>query len=263
MINGFVHDRIVEDGVSPKTVNRCREVLHRLFKYAIAQYGYICPDKRYKNPVEGVQRIKESTKAISWLTFDDITEQLSALEGHPTIHALVALYIYAGLRREEALWLTHDDVDLNRRLIRVQAKTVEGESWETKTKKNRVVPISRALLNILRNYQPSHKAVWFFPSPNGKRWHPDNFSEDLRDINRECGLSWSCLDFRHTFGSHLAQKGESLYKIAELMGNSPEICRKHYAALVPEEMHDTVEFTDKSKSSFIIPAEQPRLRLVR
>ncbi len=37
-------------------------------------------------------------------------------------------------------------------------------------------------------------------------------------------------------------KGESLYKISELMGNSPEICRRHYAALVPEKMRDTVEF---------------------
>jgi hypothetical protein len=27
------------------------------------------------------------------------------------------------------------------------------------------------------------------------------------------------------------------------MRNSPEICRRHYAALIPEEMHDTVEFT--------------------
>ena len=37
-------------------------------------------------------------------------------------------------------------------------------------------------------------------------------------------------------------KGESLYKISEPMGNSPEICRRHYAALIPEEMWDTVEF---------------------
>jgi site-specific recombinase XerD len=81
-----------------------------------------------------------------------------------------------------------------------------------------------------------------FPSPRGMRWDPDNFSEDLRGVNREHELDWSCLDFRHTFGSHLAQKGESLYKIAELMGNSPEICRRHYAALVPEKMHDVVEF---------------------
>ena len=37
-------------------------------------------------------------------------------------------------------------------------------------------------------------------------------------------------------------KGESLYKIATLMGNSPDICRRHYAALIPEKMADVVEF---------------------
>ena len=47
----------------------------------------------------------------------------------------------------------------------------------------------------------------------------------------------------------MAQKGESLYKIAQLMGNSPEICRRHYAALMPEKMHDTVEFeVDSSRA---------------
>lgn len=34
----------------------------------------------------------------------------------------------------------------------------------------------------------------------------------------------------------------SLYKIAELMGNSPEICLRHYAALMPEMMHDRAPF---------------------
>ena len=48
--------------------------------------------------------------------------------------------------------------------------------------------------------------------------------------------------YRHTFGSHLAQKGVSFCKISEMMGNSPEICRKHYATLTPQEMHREVEF---------------------
>jgi hypothetical protein len=47
---------------------------------------------------------------------------------------------------------------------------------------------------------------------------------------------------RHTFGSQLATKGESLYKISALMGNSPEICRRHYAALMPETLAQSVEF---------------------
>ena len=122
--------------------------------------------------------------------------------------------------------------------------------------------------------------IWFFPSPNRKRWDPDNFSQDLRKLNTDADLDWSCLDFRHTFGSHLAQKGESLYKIAELMGNSPNICRRHYAALIPELMQNTVDFNKEvsveSKSNVEVMLEEilerldgekdekkPRLRLVK
>lgn len=85
-------------------------------------------------------------------------------------------------------------------------------------------------------------AGWFFPSPRGTRWDPDNFAADLRKANREAELKWTCLDNRHTFGSQLAQRGVSLYKIATLLGNSPEICRRHYAALIPEAMGAEVEF---------------------
>jgi integrase len=189
-----------------------------------------------------VPRRREPPPTIRFLSAEDITRQLAALEPYGTIRALMAVYIYAGLRREEALWLTHDDVDMQRRLIRVVAKAAEGKSRQPKTKRNRVVPVSAALLRILGAHIPKHACTWRFPSPTGRRWDPDNFSHDLWAINCRHGLSWSCLDFRHTFGSHLAQKGESLYKIAELMGNSPDICRRHYAALIPEKMHDVVEF---------------------
>ena len=41
-----------------------------------------------------------------------IDEQLYALRETPQLQTMVALYIFAGLRREEALWLTVDDVQL-------------------------------------------------------------------------------------------------------------------------------------------------------
>jgi len=53
---------------------------------------------------------------------------------------------------------------------------------------------------------------WFFPSLKGKHYDPDNFSRDLRKANQKAGLKWTCLDYRHTFGSQLAMKGESLHK---------------------------------------------------
>jgi len=248
-IESFLARRILEDGIAPKTANRYREVLHRMFNFAIKNWQFISVDRRYTNPAAMVERRPEPAHTIRFLSISQIQQQLKALQEKTTLHAIVATLIYSGLRRSEALWLTVDDVDMEQRLIHIQAKTIDEEYWQPKTRRNRTVPISSALHEILVKYRPERKALWFFPSPQGKRWDPDNFSDDLRKINKEQGLSWSCLDFRHTFGSHLAQKGVSLYKIAALMGNSPDICSKHYAALMPEKMHDAVEFeTDNSSA---------------
>lgn len=242
VINRFLSERIERNRWAPKTANLMRQILHKFFEYAIKYHGFCSRDRRYPNPVGCVERFREPAPEIRFLSLEEIDQQLKLLEKHPVIYVITAVYIFAGLRREEALWLTCDDVDLDSRLIRVQAKTVNGEYWQPKTKRNRVIPISNALYKILSGYNSPKNCTWFFPSPNGKRWDPDNFSQDLRKINNANGLVWNCHYFRHTFGSHLAQKGESLYKIAELLGNSPDICRRHYAALMPERMRDTVEF---------------------
>jgi len=106
------------------------------------------------------------------------------------------------------------------------------------------VPISRALRAWLDRYTPGPSfGDWYFPSPKGSRYDVDNFSQALRAANQKAGLSWTCLIYRHTFGGQLAMKGESLYKIATLMGNSPQICRRRYPALLPETLGASVEFT--------------------
>lgn len=150
------------------------------------------------------------------------------------------------LRRDEALWLQLADVDLKTGtygMIRIRAKEIDGEFWQPKTRKNRAVPISSALRACLDRWTPPKSDQrWYFPSPEGCRYDPDNSSQALRKVQKKANLKWACLDFRHTFGSQLAMKGESLYKISTLLGNSPEICRRHYAALVPDTMVDSVEF---------------------
>jgi len=246
-IADFIRESIQRYELQSKTANRYREVLHRLFSWAMDEGGVRMPAG--VNPVDKVKRYKESAPQIRFLSLDQIDEQLEVLKEPPVLCTLVAVYIYAGLRREEALWLTAEDVDLNagkHGIIRVQAKTVAGETWQPKTKVNRVVPISSVLRTFLDHYErPEVPGRWYFPSPRGKRWDANNFSETLRRINRAAGLSWSCLHFRHAFGSLLAMKGESLYKISTLMGNSPDICRRHYAALSPEALVQSVEFDER------------------
>lgn len=257
---GALIDFLVRDrGLKPKTANHYRSIIRRLFNWAAESHGVRLPGNT--NPATKVRPYKERAPEIRYLSLPQIDEQLDALRFKPTLQTMVAVLIYAGLRREELMWLTHDDVILSRRggghgLIRVQAKTVQlpdgPRSWQPKTRVNRAVPISAALRVHLDRYTamaqpftPDARSAggWFFPSPEGMLWDPDNFSgRFLKQANRDAGLPWTCLDYRHTFGSQLAQKGVSLYKISTLMGNSPEICRRHYASLVPEAMCEEVEF---------------------
>jgi len=231
-------------GLAPKTANRYREILVRLFNWAMQQRDVRMPGDR--NPAAKVERYRESAPEIRYLSLAQIDEQLAALADQPQLQAMVAVLIYAGLRREELLWLTLADVEIPNerpRVIHVRAKTVNGESWEAKTKQNRSVPISSTLYKYLKDYTPRPSiGGWYFPSPEGCRWDPDNFSNHLRRTSKITGQSWTCLDYRHSFGSHLAQSGISLYQIATLMGNSPEICRRHYASLSPQCLSLAVEF---------------------
>lgn len=235
-INIFLEHRRSREHVSPATQLRDREILHKFFVWASGHYGIA------GNPVRQTKRPVVDAPIIRFLEKEDINRQLNALGPEPQLRAMVAVLIYAGLRREEVLWLTHDDVDLGRNMIYVRAKSIGGEHWQPKTKRNRAVPISRSLLVILRNYTSDRGCAWFFPSPVGERIHPATFSRRIALTNKRSALDWTCLDFRHTFGSQLAKRGISLYKISALMGNSPEICRRHYAAIRTEYLHDDVEF---------------------
>ncbi len=59
-------------------------------------------------------------------------------------------------------------------------------------------------------------------------------AEELKTaLNR---IGWN--SFRHTFGSLLAQGGVSIDKISSWMGNTPEVCRRHYAQFVPRDRRD-------------------------
>ncbi|HWB52842.1 MAG TPA: tyrosine-type recombinase/integrase [Tepidisphaeraceae bacterium] len=255
-IASFITSRVSSRGLAPKTANRYREILVRLFNWAMSQQGIRVPGG--KNPALAVERYRERAPEISFLKLEQIEEQLLALENNLQLQVMVAVLIYAGLRREELIWLTHEDVDFaagKYGILRIQAKTIGDESWQPKTKINRGVPISSQLRFYLDKWRlKGNKSLWLFPNSKGGRYDPDNFSSDLRALNAKAGLDWTNLDFRHTFGSQLAMKGESLYKIATLMGNSPEICRRHYAALLPESLITSVEFGVTSPRPASAPA---------
>ena len=54
-------------------------------------------------------------------------------------------------------------------------------------------------------------------------------------------------DCRHTFASHLVQKGASLRAVADLLGHTSLDMVMRYSHLAPSHLHDTVNLINKPK----------------
>lgn len=220
-------------GRAPKTLNRAREVVHTLFAWLVRR------EELQKNPIDRVEKRPEPAPIITYLDSADISALLDVFEGN-ALAPVVSVLVFAGLRRSEACWLRADDYDRGRELLAIRRKVIGGETWEPKTKRNRVVPVSARLAEVLHQVEPH--GGWLLASPRGKRWDPDNLSTRFRRKVRAAGLPWRIADLRHTFGTHLVRRGVSLPKVAALMGNSPEIVRRHYAHVTTEDLHQDVAF---------------------
>lgn len=225
--------RRAEAGAAPRTLNHVRCCVHTLFEWLIDQ------ELIERNPVARVRRVAERAPEISYLRTEEVDQLLAMFQGH-VLEGAVAMLVCTGLRRDELVWLRGQDVDLERRMVRVVAKTVDGGTWQSKTKRNRQVPISNRLVRVLERVGIGSK--WAFPTPSGERWRGDSLYWFFTKVVQAHGKPWTILDLRHTFATQLAAKGVSLAKIAALMGNSPEICRRHYAHIATEDMHSDVEF---------------------
>lgn len=87
-IAAFISSRMKSRGLAPKTANRYREILTRLFNWAMSQHGVRMP--REKNPAAAVERYKEHAPEISFLTLEQINQQLDALSQNVKMQAMVA-----------------------------------------------------------------------------------------------------------------------------------------------------------------------------
>jgi len=209
------------------TRNRHLAVLSRFYRWAV-RHGVPA------NPVAGIRQLREpEPEEIAYLTR---VERDALLEAPCLLPDKLAVWIacYAGLRVGEIQRLGWESVNLP------QARLVVTKS---KTGKRRVVPLAGPLKRVLAAIpapQRKGRVIGWPESENAWRGRGDMLVARLK---REpaCAafadrIGWT--PFRHTFGSLLAQAGVSLDKISAWMGNTPAVCRRHYAEFVPRDAHD-------------------------
>lgn len=128
--------------------------------------------------------------------------------------AVVTLIYSGGLRVSEAVNVKLHDIDLNRGLISIR---------QSKSKKDRQVPLSQRFRIVLKEYLKEYKPkAYLFEGQKGGKYSVKSiqniFSNACKKANIEKPATVHTL--RHSFATHLLEKGTDLRVIQELLGHS-------------------------------------------
>jgi integrase/recombinase XerD len=142
------------------------------------------------------------------------------------------------LRRSELLNLKPDNIDANRHLLLI---------LNAKGKKDRVVPISDKVIELLRVYYKSYKPeTWLFEGQKAGEKYSERslqlvFKQSLNKagIKKAATLHW----LRHSYATHLLESGTDLRYIQELLGHKSSKTTEIYT-------HVTEKSLAKIKSPF-------------
>jgi integrase len=145
----------------------------------------------------------------------------------------VTLYS-TGLRLSEGLGLEVGDIDRHRMRIHVRAG---------KGNKDRYVPITEALLHMLRKWWKSHENPrLLFPNPSGgaKRireavapMHAGGVQAAMRAAVADCGihLRMTVHSLRHLFSTHMLELGVDLRELQSILGHVSPVTTARYTHL--------------------------------
>ncbi|MCD8350385.1 MAG: tyrosine recombinase XerC [Planctomycetaceae bacterium] len=234
MIRSFMAD-LGEKGVSRQTVARKIAALRSFYKYMLRQ-GRVTV-----NPARVVHTPKLEKKIPAFLTVAMMERLLAAPEGGTFTgsrdKAILELIYSAGLRSFELVGLDHADIDLERRVLRLKGKGM----------KERINPVGRyaiaALEDYLRQKATHHDRDRFDPQAvflnfRGQRLTTRSVRRMLSHYASLAGLpaDVSPHTLRHSFATHLLQRGADLRVVQELLGHENISTTQIYTHITAAEM---------------------------
>ena len=143
-------------------------------------------------------------------------EVLRLLEAAPSFsyHVIFSTMYGTGVRVSEALHLRVPDIDSQRRMIRIE---------QGKGHRDRFVPLSPKLLNLLRTYwRKLRPQPWLFPGQFPTQpLSREAVSDAIAQASERAGLKKhvSPHSLRHAYAVHLLEAGTDIRKIQLLLGH--------------------------------------------
>lgn len=195
--------------LSPKSINNYLSILSKCLKTAF--------ESEILASIPRIRLLKVAPQKFDYLTEAETELLLQSAKG--MWHDLILLAVRTGLRFGELIALKYEDIDFKSQTITIRRNMVRGIEGSPKNNRIRTVPLTKSVIEML--YKKSSTNEYIFRVSEGKPLYYTLCLKQLHKICRLAGLrkiSWHVL--RHTFASHLAAKGISIFAIKELLGHS-------------------------------------------
>ncbi|MGX2949336.1 phage integrase [Ursidibacter sp. B-7004-1] len=211
-----------KNGKIPKEsmVNLEQAILHSFF-------GELIRLKKWQgeNPIAGMRKFKVKEKNLAFLRSEEIDRLLVACDNsrNPHLALIVRICLATGARWNEAQTLTASQV--------IPYKITFAE---TKSGKNRTIPISKELYEMLPIKQGAVFSGAYYKACN-KAFH---LALKKAGIVLPKGQSTHVL--RHTFASHFMMNGGNILVLKDILGHSDIKMTMRYAHFAPSHLEQAV-----------------------
>jgi integrase/recombinase XerC len=218
---------LYDKGNIKSTVGRKLSATKSLFRY-------LYRSRRLKrNPAELISGPKLPRHLPRHLTESEIERLLATPDPDSRLglrdRAILELLYATGIRVGEMVMLKRDDCDLRQKFVRVLGKG----------KKERIVPFGRQAESAVRHYlarrdrDPGGVTAWLFLNARGGRLTDRSVRRILDRHIRACAVTQkiSPHGLRHSFATHLLERGADLRSIQELLGHASLSTTQRYTSL--------------------------------
>jgi integrase/recombinase XerD len=179
-------------------------------------------------PLLKLVRVKDRRRLPVILSVEEVRQLLGRVRRPLPRMALTMMYS-CGLRVSEATHLEVTDIDRARMVVNIRGG---------KGNKDRHVPLPHPTLEALRAYWLLKRPrPWLFASPEDPTVpiHPGSLGRCLKKTARELGMTKkvSCHTLRHSYATHLLERGVDLRVIQGLLGHRSLRATFVYLQLTP------------------------------
>lgn len=201
-------------GIQNRSINRKMATLRTFFKY-LQRRGDVTD-----NPMQTIRMVKTSKSLPSYLRESEMEQifnqnETSKLTFEEVRDQLALMLLYGtGMRLAELIQLTHQQVNLSAKTLRVIGKR----------NKERIIPMPSILVDLVNQYQSLNpfQSSYLLVTDKGEPCYPMFIQRLVKKYLGEVSTleKLSPHVLRHSYATHLLNRGADLNAIKELLGHA-------------------------------------------